>query len=371
MTFVKRLKGLFGRIAGSGLPESADIEVQRKVFLVNLFCTVGFLCLLLSGINSLLINHPTLAAVTLGNAGITLANFLFLRYTGNYRRSGDVVVLVMCTVFVYLICSGGVDRTGPLWCYAAVPLILFMYGSAKGLPMIGALALFSAAVMLIPDMPLRFVDYGSTFSVRFLASFAVVVSMSSLYEYAREQSYRQMRRLHEISNQEARTDALTGLSNRRHMYECIENICVQTDMRDHKSALLLCDIDNFKALNDRYGHHCGDDALVQVARILKATLRGEDAVSRWGGEEFLIALPDTDLDAAQALAEKIRRRIEESVIVCNGERFHTTLSIGVHAYRPEWSLEANLTQVDRSLYRAKDLGRNRVCVQMPNTAATA
>ena len=366
MLSLKGLKTLFRRITRSGLPAGADIDIRRKVFLVNLFCTVGFLNLLLFGISNLLTGHRNVAVVVLPLAAVTLVNFIFLRHTGNYRRSSDVVVLIMTTAFVYLVCSGGVDNTGPLWCYTAVPMILFLYGSVKGLWVTGALTLFTAAVLLIPDMPLRFAEYGPVFSVRFLASFIAVVIMSGLYEYVREQSYRQVQRMHAISNLEARTDALTQLSNRRHMYECIEAIGVRADKRE--SALLLCDLDNFKALNDRYGHHCGDEALIEVARILKATLRGEDTVSRWGGEEFLIALPQTDLERATALAEKIRLRIEANTIRCDGKQIGVTLSIGVHAYRAGWSLEKNLAQVDRNLYRAKELGRNRVCAEAPAIA---
>lgn len=366
-----KIMAFFGRIARSGLPAGADIDIRRKVFLVNLFCTVGFLNLLLFGISNLLTGHRNVAAVVLPLAGVTLVNFLFLRRTGNYRRSSDVVVLIMATVFVYLICSGGVDNTGPLWCYAAVPIILFLYGSVKGLWVSGALTLFTAAVLLILDMPLRSAEYGPVFSVRFLASFIAVLIMSSLYEYVREQSYRQIRQMHEISNLEARTDAQTQLSNRRHMYECIDAICVHAAARGERSALLLCDLDNFKALNDCYGHHCGDDALVEVARILKATLRGEDAAARWGGEEFLIALPQTDLEGAMKLAEKIRRRIEAISIQCDGRPAGVTVSIGVHAYRADWPLDRNLAQVDRHLYRAKELGRNRVCADAPLLADPA
>ena len=365
MPWLTGLKTLFGGIARSGLPAGADIDIRRKVFLVNLFCTVGFLNLLLFGISNLLTGHRNVAVVVLPLAAVALVNFMFLRRTGNYQRSSDVVVLIMATVFIYLVCSGGVDNTGPLWCYAAVPIILFLYGSVKGLWVTGALTLFTAAVLLIPDMPLRSAEYGPVFSVRFLASFIAVLIMSSLYEYVREQSYRQIRQLHEISNLEARTDAQTQLSNRRHMYECIDAICVSAAVRGENSVLLLCDLDNFKTLNDRYGHHCGDDALVEVARILTATLRGEDAASRWGGEEFLIALPQTDVEDGIKLAEKIRRRVEAVSMRCDGRQIAVTLSIGVHAYRADWSLEQNLAQVDRNLYRAKELGRNRVCADAP------
>lgn len=355
------VRDVIGRVAHSGLPDTDDIEIRRKVFLVNLFCTVGCLFLFFFGLNNLLSDRMILAVVTLSCAGIALGNFLFLRYSGNYRRAGDVVVLIMLAVFVYLICSGGVDNTGPLWCYSAVPIILFLYGTVRGLSVIAVLTLFTALVMLTPDMPLRQTEYTLNFSLRFLASFAAVVIMSGVYEYARDQSHRQIHELHEISNQEARTDSLTGLPNRRYMYESIGEVCLRQAPDDGDAALLLCDLDRFKQINDTYGHRCGDDVLVEVARILKATLRGDDIACRWGGEEFLIALPRTGREGAMKVADTIRGRIESLNIACDGESLRPTVSIGVHVYRRDWPLGQNLAQADQNLYHAKELGRNRVC----------
>lgn len=366
MNSAVKIRDVIRQVALSGLPDTGDIEIRRKVFLVNLFCTVGCLFLFFFGLNNLLSDRMTLAAVTLTCAGVALGNFLFLRYTGNYQRAGDVVVLIMLAVFVYLVGSGGVDNTGPLWCYSAVPIILFLYGTVKGLLVIVTLTVFTALVMLVPDMPLRQTEYSPNFSLRFLASFAAVVIMSGVYEYARDQSHRQIHRLHEISNQEARTDTLTNLPNRRYMYESIGDVCQKQTPDNHESALLLCDLDRFKQINDTYGHRCGDDVLVEVARVLKATLRGDDIACRWGGEEFLIALPRTGREGAMKVADTIRGRVEALDIACNGKPLRVTVSIGVHVYRRDWSLGHNLAQVDHNLYSAKELGRNRVCAEAPD-----
>lgn len=352
-------KRLIGKIAYSGLTDPGDIEIRRKVFLVNLFCVVGLSYLLIAGIGAVLNARFMLASVVLVSSALALANFFYLRYSGNYQRAGHVVVAIISSVFIYLLCSGGVANTGPLWCYSAVPLILCLYGSRKGLVLIAALTLFSALVLFMPDMPLLMTTYPVEFKTRFLASFIAVVIMALVHEYAREESYLSMLEAQQIMNHEARTDPLTGLANRREMYEQIEKVLEGAKQRDCSLSLLLCDMDNFKAINDRYGHRCGDQVLVAVARLFIDTFRGEDIVARWGGEEFLVMLPCTQGVDAYALAEKIRLRVAELHIEHGDQVIPLSLSIGTRQYDMQKTIDQNIAQADRCLYRAKQQGRNR------------
>jgi len=354
------------RVVGySGLPPGADIEVRQRVFLVNFFCVVGLGYLAVTGASAVLNGRVQLAVFLTVSALAALATFLYLRWTSDYRGAGHMVVGIVSVVFAYLICTGGVEGTGPLWCYSVVPLVLFLYGARRGLIWIAVLMAFAGLVLFVPDMPLLRADYSFAFKSRFMVSLAAMVMMSLLYEYAREASYRRMLALQLDARQEARTDPLTGLANRRHMFERIESVRTEAERRDCPFSLLLCDLDHFKRINDRHGHGFGDEVLLAVTRVFEDTLRGEDLIARWGGEEFLVLLPCTDHDAATRLAEKLRTRVEALELMHGGERVPVTLSIGVQQFDPALDVDRNIVAADRKLYLAKQQGRNRVVFETP------
>lgn len=120
---------------------------------------------------------------------------------------------------------------------------------------------------------------------------------------------------------------------------------------------MLCDIDRFKMINDTYGHHCGDEVLKQVAACFSNNLRSADIIVRWGGDEFLMLLPQTRLPDAVAMAERLRADVADLALADLGG---ATLSIGVASWQPGESKHHLLKRVDAALYVAKDKGRNRV-----------
>ncbi|WP_157314432.1 diguanylate cyclase [Chitinibacter sp. GC72] len=161
----------------------------------------------------------------------------------------------------------------------------------------------------------------------------------------------------------ARTDPLTGLLNRRALYERARQEGDRAKRKCTPLSLIALDIDHFKKINDSYGHECGDQALVQLARWCAQALRSSDLMARTGGEEFIILLPDTDLEHALAIAERIRALVQNSkVVVEEGERhFSYTISQGVALVGAAESVQDAMIRADRALYRAKSEGRNRVC----------
>ncbi len=167
------------------------------------------------------------------------------------------------------------------------------------------------------------------------------------------------RRAQDALEQAATTDELTGLLNRRAMLQLLE-LEVQRVRRSQRSfSLVFADVDHFKAINDRFGHDVGDRVLEQLADVLRAALRDQDAVARWGGEELLAFLPETDLDGARKVAEKLRLSAAEPRTIL-GHEIALTLSLGVAEFGPEQSVEDCLREVDRLLYQAKVAGRDRV-----------
>jgi len=156
----------------------------------------------------------------------------------------------------------------------------------------------------------------------------------------------------------AHTDMLTGIPNRRFLDRLLELEIMTGSATARPLALMLLDIDHFKQINDRYGHHLGDLTLQSLAELLKANLRTADHLGRWGGEEFMIIAPGTDLLAAGELAERLRSAVE-------AYRFPRlegpiTVSFGVATLSVSDSKEALIRRADRALYQAKQLGRNRV-----------
>ncbi len=159
----------------------------------------------------------------------------------------------------------------------------------------------------------------------------------------------------------SRTDPLTGLSNRRDVVEKLRLEINRYRRTGRTFALILGDIDNFKSVNDCYGHVGGDKVLVRVAEILRESVRQPDTVGRWGGEEFILLLPDTDLEGGGVVAEKIRERIhDEPYENGDGEEFHITITLGVSVYREEMTLEEGIRHADEALYRGKQTRKNTV-----------
>jgi diguanylate cyclase (GGDEF)-like protein len=161
-------------------------------------------------------------------------------------------------------------------------------------------------------------------------------------------------------------DPLTGLYNRRMLEERLDAELASAKRHDRLVAILMVDIDRFKAVNDQHGHLAGDEALRMVARTLRATIRQEDFVARFGGEEFVVVAPETGLDGARQLGERIRHAVERSRCVWQDHELSVTVSVGVTVsllpaeFLPGETARQLVDVADRALYRAKDGGRNRV-----------
>jgi two-component system cell cycle response regulator len=167
----------------------------------------------------------------------------------------------------------------------------------------------------------------------------------------------------QLSIEMAVTDSLTGLHNRRYMESHLGALVEQAAARGKPLAALVLDIDFFKAINDTYGHDAGDDVLREFAVRVRKSIRGIDLACRYGGEEFVIVMPETDMGVASMVAERLRRRVagEPFPIRDSGEGIEVTISIGLAALAgPHDTATAILKRADQALYRAKRDGRNRV-----------
>ncbi len=166
-----------------------------------------------------------------------------------------------------------------------------------------------------------------------------------------------------LAERQAQSDLLTGLHNRRGFNEQAAPVW-STAIRNHRPlSLIMLDLDHFKDINDQHGHDMGDLVLEQTARLLERTCRSGDVVARWGGEEFLLLLPETGLSDAHALAERLRREIQALKLKDQQGGIALSASFGVVEHSTQERLELLINQADRLLYAAKNSGRNRVCIQ--------
>lgn len=166
---------------------------------------------------------------------------------------------------------------------------------------------------------------------------------------------------------QATVDALTGLHNRRWMTTVFPRALQRCIKEGQPCSMLMADIDHFKAVNDVNGHGGGDAALRKVAELLSVNLRTHDLVVRYGGEEFCVLLPGSDLGPARAAAERIRQMLSATPVVNGDTEFSVTISMGVAAWAPGMDADAMAASADGALYEAKRAGRN--CVMVASAGA--
>jgi len=158
----------------------------------------------------------------------------------------------------------------------------------------------------------------------------------------------------------ARIDPLTGLLNRRAFMSRIKSEETRYSRNKRSFCLMMADIDHFKRINDTYGHDAGDYILKELSRLMAEKLRLQDTIGRWGGEEFLIMLPETGIAGASFVAEKLRMVIQNHEFLHHEHQLSITVSFGISAYKDGMTIDSCIKRADDNLYLAKKQGRNRV-----------
>ena len=154
------------------------------------------------------------------------------------------------------------------------------------------------------------------------------------------------------------TDPLTELDNRRSLIKKISYESYRFERSSNPFVIIICDIDNYKAVNDSYGHNAGDFVLKEISSILKTTLRKQDVVGRWGGDEFLLLLPQTNLKGGKILAEAIRRKVEKKSFQFSDIELRITMTFGLASFRQSETIDECISRADVALYNGKRSGKN-------------
>lgn len=190
---------------------------------------------------------------------------------------------------------------------------------------------------------------------------SVLIEKSLLYQQLYELNSR-LTEAHQQLKEQSMHDALTGVLNRGAIFELLENSLCKSKRTKHPVSIIMADIDHFKSVNDNYGHLGGDTVLRAVAARFENALRGYDHVGRYGGEEFLIILTETELTAAADIAERMRKSIQDLEVQYDEHSIKVTVSQGIAMSLGNETIDDIIGRADSALYRAKQGGRNRYCL---------
>lgn len=188
---------------------------------------------------------------------------------------------------------------------------------------------------------------------------------------ARVRTHLQLKKYKDHLERLSSTDTLTGLLNRRGMSERLAAEESRVRRSEGGFAVCIADVDHFKAINDTHGHQLGDDVLESIAATMRSAVREHDVVARWGGEEFLLLLPDTGVDGAHVLAEKLRCAVQAQSFTSDVGSFEVTMTFGVALWSTGSSIAGCIREADDALYEGKRQGRNRVVVADADPAGRA
>lgn len=351
---------------------------QRQLRMACYFCAACYLLFVFSDVAWLGYTRPTLMlfCARVGVVGCALLGLLAIRLHPNSvaltRSVATMIELAGTAVFLLIVALRPSEFAGHAISMTIVIMVLYVYVPNR---LLHAAAIALPATLVFLLMARQRQD----FQALGLATMGLLLLLANLLGYVTARRYQllwreEFRTQTELKIQSLR-DPLTGCFNRRHLHEqLLDNEILRAQRYRLSLAVIMCDLDHFKRVNDEYGHAAGDAVLQAFARLLLAMTRENvDSVVRYGGEEFLLILPETGLDGATQLAERLRQRFEASTVRFEGRQLRATASFGVvtadfsegaQALRPEQSSQYRLiAKADELLYAAKHGGRNQVRAQ--------
>lgn len=285
---------------------------------------------------------------------------------------GQMIYAIACNAAAFIVAGHGRGVTLPI---LSVILMFGMFGlSMRQVVSVAVygLVLFAAAAVyalqhLSTDEPAGL--FGAYFFMVFVVLSATTFltwRLQRMSAYMRDQKNKLALALDKIQ-QIATRDELTGTANRRFMLEKMREEVQRADRAAKPLLFAILDIDHFKQINDVYGHHAGDRALQAFSALVQNNIRGNDTLARWGGEEFVILLAETDMGVGLVCLERIRAKLAEAEIVVGSSHLKLTVSVGVTQYCPGESTDKTMARADTALYDAKAQGRNQIVwIQEPS-----
>ena len=337
----------------------SDDEKRFRLQMVWVFRIVSIIVLVMTAVN-VLTRHYESIGMTLSFGVLCLLSTVILDKRPAYERWVILVLLLAVTgIFGYYIISGEPEGFSPIWMCLVPPVALLLLGRWRGGSISIGLLMMMIALMWTPwGQSLLQYDYPEIFLMRLPLVYAAAFGVSWFLEYVREVTQKKLLETQRSLEHLYRHDALTGALNR---YGFNEHI-LQAAQACHPNglALIIIDIDDFKKVNDRYGHPAGDAALCGIAKTVGGMLGDSGEFSRWGGEEFAVLLDQQE--DAQEIAESIRLAVQNMRVIFGKRRVPVTVSLGLTVCPPDVPLDVErlVTLTDQQLYRAKMSGKNQV-----------
>ena len=331
--------------------ETNDSRLIRHLVLLNIFLSVSTFIFLIFIAFNYAVGHHTTAYLNFAGALVSTLLLIDLRYNKKIGRVRNAVIVEFFVFFIAFVYVNQNTSFGLIWSQLFPIVSITLLGLKKG-TLLSAIYLgiiFTLAYINIGVWNHGMWDMIAFFRLVFasLTIAAMIVSM----EIALEHSYQSLELL-------SNTDPLTSLYNRRKINEILKEEASKANRYKTPLSLILFDIDDFKKINDYYGHEIGDKVLQALAHKVQSEVRGSDSVARWGGEEFIIVTPMLDKEGALRLAEKLRVTVE-SMKLEPIQRF--TCSFGVATlWECDNSTEHLIANADAAMYDAKSKGKNRV-----------
>ncbi len=342
--------------------QARALELRRRIQASGYMLIFALAITGAMGVIALMSADVVLSATLFAVAGIILLSYVGVNVAGPSRKTPMLVGALLLVLFFYLLLSGGVNNTGLMWAVMLVPGFINLYGYKWGTVTLAGVGGATGMILFYPDFPGLLAEYDTAHRARFIAVFGALTALTAILDSSRHQTQQMLHKLTAELENHASTDALTGLANRREAYRAMDEMERRNRELAGRYTVLIGDLDSFKAINDTHGHCFGDRILRDVAQTLRDNTRADDVVARWGGEEFLILLPNTDVQGGGILAEKLRHKVEAL-----SERYEEGVKISISFGVAEGGANARqggqsqlLAEADSRLYRAKDRGRNQV-----------
>ena len=360
LTHSKNNKSAMTRLPDPSQTIADASDEERVSRLLTGLSTMAILFLLGIGAKAWFAGHTTHAEALWFFAALVATNMLIYAWNGNRQQQKVGMIAIVGLLFGYLIVTGGESNTGPLWFYVFPPLLFYLTDLKTGTAVLLFCCLLAVVVFQFPQLPVVTAEYTTDFKIRFFATLTFESIFCFVLEASRLKARNELMELARAHEHAARTDELTGLSNRRDMQHRLNEEYSRYRRSGHHFSVALIDLDLFKHINDDYGHDAGDEVLRRFSGLMQTVIRQTDVAARWGGEEFLILLPDTSLLQALTLAERLRSEVANAEFTFAGKRLPITISAGICSIAKAGSVNELLKQADIHLYNAKEDGRNRI-----------
>ncbi len=341
-------------------------ETKDMAVLIRIICLILAIYYLITGITVAVLQHYVLGLLLIGAIGLVVGCFV-LTYEDRTLMSlillnGIIIVFsTLLSIFV------GFDMSFNMPIFLNILLIYFNKTEHMARKRI-----YSAAIMIY-QMFLSEISSALSLEMAPSATMKMAIQtfnmlmfscalLATAYAYCMKfnQAEEKLRRINDNLERMANLDTLTGLSNRRHMNEYLAGLVFEYNRSNKVFTMAIGDIDFFKKVNDTYGHDTGDYVLSTAANLFKKFMKDKGHVARWGGEEFLFAFENMDLDKAYRYLDELRHEVEKTSMDFKEFHFNITMTYGMEEFNPRLGIEATINRADAKLYKGKQGGRNRV-----------